>query len=101
MSKIYEIADGFVEKYAAADPVGATFMGVAGHEGELTDYSPEGTSRLNSLSAGTLIEIERTKAESERDRVCKDTVLDEQRLSVELFEAQEHLRNLNTMHCPV
>jgi uncharacterized protein (DUF885 family) len=101
LSRVFEIADRFVEKFAAADPVAATFMGVAGHDGRLTDYSPEGTAELNGLSAGTLREIGHAEPGDERERICRDTVVDELGLSVELFKAKEYLRNLNTMHCPV
>ena len=42
MSQVYEIADQYVLAYAALDPIAATDAGIAGHETELTDYSPAG-----------------------------------------------------------
>ena len=41
-SETYEIADEYVERAAALDPVAATFRGLAGHDDEMTDYSPDG-----------------------------------------------------------
>jgi uncharacterized protein (DUF885 family) len=98
---VYEIADRFVEKFAALDPISATFMGVAGHDDRLSDYSPQGAAALNGLASGLLRDAGKAQPEGERDRVCRDTVIDEQRLSIAIFDAGEHVRNLNTMHCPV
>ena len=96
---INEKSDRFVDQYAALDPVGATFMGVTGHDARLTDYSPDGARKLIGLSKGLLRDIKAATPSSDRDRVCRDTVSDEQELAVELFEADEYLRALNTMHC--
>ena len=41
MSEVYEIADRYVLAYAALDPIEATDAGIAGHEHELTDFSPD------------------------------------------------------------
>ncbi len=101
LSRIYEIADKFVERFAALDPVAATFMGVAGHDDRLTDYSPEGAAALVQLCKDLLRDVKAAQPEGERDRICKDTVIDEQSLAIELFDAGEYLRNLNTMFCPV
>ena len=40
-SETYDIADQYVERAAALDPVAATFRGLAGHDEEMTDYSPD------------------------------------------------------------
>ncbi len=39
---VHEISDQFVDDYAAAEPVLATYLGVVGYDDRLTDYSPEG-----------------------------------------------------------
>ena len=37
---IDELSDKYVEAYARLDPIAATFDGIAGHDHELTDFSP-------------------------------------------------------------
>lgn len=39
---IWQLSDNLVEELAELSPVEATFAGVGGHDGEWTDYSPEG-----------------------------------------------------------
>ena len=41
-SDVYELADSYVERFAALDPLGATGEGITGHDHEMTDYSPDG-----------------------------------------------------------
>ena len=45
MNEIFELADKFVSEQAELDPISATFEGIAGHDNELTDYSPEGYAK--------------------------------------------------------
>jgi uncharacterized protein (DUF885 family) len=98
---VYQTADAFVDRFASLDPVAATFMGVAGHDDRLTDYSPEGAAALIGLSRQLLQDVSAITPAGERERICRDTVIDEQQLSIELFDAREYLRNVNTMWCPV
>src|SRR5262249_47732109 len=48
-SRVYEIADRYVDRYAALDPISATGAGVAGHDHELTDFSPAGAAARADL----------------------------------------------------
>ena len=50
MSEVYEIADRYVLAYAALDPIEATDAGIAGHEHELTDFSPAASAARMSRS---------------------------------------------------
>ena len=43
LSPVYDIADRYVDAFAALDPISATGAGIAGHDHELTDYSPAGS----------------------------------------------------------
>ena len=44
-SDVYELADAYVERFAALDPLAATGEGITGHDHEMTDYSPDGDRR--------------------------------------------------------
>ncbi len=101
MSRVYEIADGYVDRFTALDPVSATGIGVAGHDHEMTDYSPDGAAAQADLAKETLRAIESVPAEGDRDRIAADTVREELGLALDLHEADEHLRAVNVLHCPV
>ena len=42
MGAVRDLADRYTDEYLALDPDVATMIGMPGHDGELTDYSPEG-----------------------------------------------------------
>ena len=42
MSEVFDIADRYCEQLGALDPCSATYAGIAGHDHEMTDYSPDG-----------------------------------------------------------
>jgi len=101
VSRVYEIADGYVDRFAALDPVTATMAGIAGHDGEMTDYSPDGAAAQAGLARETLRALDEAPVEGDRDRVAAETVREELGLALELYEAGYHLRALNVLHCPV
>ncbi len=101
MATVYEIADRFVETYAALSPIGATYMGVPGYDHLLNDFSPDGAEEMASAERAAIREMESAQPANDRERVCRDTFLEELRLSVEQHDAGEHLRGLNILHSPV
>ncbi len=101
MSRVYEIADGYVDRFAALDPVSATAVGIAGHDGEMTDYSPDGAAAQAELARETLRSLGEAPVEDDRDRVAAGLVTEELGLALELYETGHHLRALNVLHCPL
>ena len=59
MTVIYDIASDYVDAIAALDPIGATGMGVPGHDAEMTDFSPDGVAAHSALRRATLAKIGR------------------------------------------
>ena len=53
-SDVYELADEYVERFAALDPLGATGEGITGHDHEMTDYSPDGIDERAEHDRATL-----------------------------------------------
>jgi uncharacterized protein (DUF885 family) len=101
MAGVYEIADRFVETYAALSPIGATYMGVPGYDHLMTDFSPDGAEAMVAAERSAIRDMEAAIPTNDRERVCRDTFLEELRLGVEQHEAGEHLRGLNILHSPV
>src|SRR5689334_9806915 len=101
MSKVYEIADEYVLAYTALDPVAATDAGVAGHDHELTNYSPEASDARAQLDRETLTALERAPRNDDRDRIAADVMAERLSLAVELHDAGEDLRALRIIGSPV
>ena len=39
-SPIYKLSDSYIDRLAVLDPGAATYMGIPGHDHEMTDFSP-------------------------------------------------------------
>lgn len=74
MSKIYEIADGFVDTLAELNPIVATYLGVHGYDHLMPDYSPDGAQRSYDAERDVLRRIQGEQAETLRERRCSETV---------------------------
>ena len=94
MSKIFEIADGYVNEIAALDPTLATALGIAGHEREMPDNSPDGAAATADLNRRTVGELESAEVDGERDRIARDFMLERLGARLALHDANEHLRGL-------
>ena len=101
MPTVDQIADDYVERLAALDPLAATSMGVPGHDHEAPDFSPDGAQARAALDAATLTALEAAPAASARDRLARDVMAERLILGRELFAAGEHLRDLNILASPM
>lgn len=100
-SSVADLADRYVTRSAALDPVAATFEGLPDHDDELTDYSPDGIAERLAHDHATLAELERTPAVDEPDRVAADVLRDYLDIGVELATTGEPLRALRVLSSPV
>ncbi len=100
-SAIADLADAYVERAAALDPVAATFEGLPGHDDQLTDYSPDGIAERLAHDQATLRELARLPTPSDDDRVAAEVMRRYLEVDVELVEAGEPLRALRVLDSPV
>ena len=101
MSKVYEIADGFVETLAELDPIVATYLGVPSYDHLMPDYSPDATRRSFDAERDVLRRIQAERAETVRERRCSETVQEEMSWSIDQYEAGLHYSGMNILHSPV
>jgi uncharacterized protein (DUF885 family) len=101
LSEVYDISDHYVEELARLDPVTATFAGIAGHDHELTDYSPEATEARVDFARTTLSALERAPQDDDADRLAAAVMRDRLRRDVDFFDAREDLRPLRVIGSPV
>ncbi|MEX0428325.1 DUF885 domain-containing protein [Nocardioides sp. DS6] len=80
--------DRFVEELCALDPLTATYVGVAGHEAELPDLSPEGFTAREDLHRRALADVTALTPRDEREAVARDAFLERIGLDVEFADAR-------------
>jgi uncharacterized protein (DUF885 family) len=81
------VAERYVDDYAALDPITATYIGLPGHEHELTDLSPDGYAARAELTRAALAEATAAQPADEREQTAKDAFLERLGLDVELDDA--------------
>ncbi|MCH7800706.1 MAG: DUF885 family protein [Chloroflexi bacterium] len=101
MSKIFEIADEYVDKVVELSPITATQLGIPGHDHEMTDYSPQGAEASAELNRRTLEALTAAETEGEQDRIAREAMMENLRLSLDVYKAGENLRELSVIHSPI
>ena len=81
------IADAFVEDLAALDPIAATEYGIAGHDHEMTDLSPDGFAAREELVRRTLAAAQAATPADEGEQAAKDAFVERLTLTLERSEA--------------
>jgi len=101
VGRIDDLANQFVDEWAALDPITATYAGIAGHDHELSDLSPGGYATRAELIRRTLAQLDPAEPADERERVAKEAM--QERLGLELaqYEAGETTSELNVISSPL
>ena len=100
MSQIYDIANDYVERYAALNPLSATSIGVPGFDDKMSDFSPRGADANADLNRRTVAALNAAAIQGERDRIARDSMLDDLQTSLDTHDAGEHLRSLRVLGSP-
>ncbi len=101
MGNINEIADGYVERAAALNPLEATYCGVPGHDDRMSDLSPEGFRARADLDRETIAALNAETAHGADEQVAKDAMLERLGLAVEFYDAGEATSDLNVLASPL
>jgi uncharacterized protein (DUF885 family) len=101
MSNIDEIADGYVERAAALNPLEATYAGIQGYDDRMSDLSPEGFRARVELDRATIAALRAETADDENEQVAKDAMLERLGLAVEFYDAGEATSDLNVLASPL
>lgn len=95
------IADAYTRKLAELDPIGATYMGISGHDHQMPDLSPDGHAAIAELSRTTLTELSASTAADSTDEVTLAAMRDRLGLALETYAADEWLCDLNVIASPL
>ena len=101
MSTPFEISDRFTDQWATLSPISATSYGVAGHDHECTDYSPEAQEDKTDLYRATKADLDGFLESHDEVQSFAAQVLSgwlgEQ---IAMFENHKWRRDLNHVHSP-
>jgi len=101
VSEVFDIADRYCTQFGALDPCSATYAGIAGHDHEMTDYSPDGAAARTDLVRATLAALATAPRENDDDRLAASVMTERCTLDVEQYEAGERLRDLRIIGSPI
>ncbi|MGK2965030.1 MAG: DUF885 domain-containing protein, partial [Tepidiformaceae bacterium] len=69
-SPIYSLASDYVDRMATLDPIAATAQGIAGHDADLTDYSPAGVEARAAHQRETIAALAALTPTDDRERIA-------------------------------
>jgi uncharacterized protein (DUF885 family) len=97
MTAIDTIADEYVERVAALDPILATHAGIAGHDHELPDMSADGYAERARLDRSTLAALDAAQAPGPREQAARAAMRERLGLAVERHDAGDTTSQLNVL----
>jgi len=100
-SGLDQLADRFVDEYAADQPTVATYLGVPGHDDEWPDLTPDGHAATAELLRRTVAAVERIDPVDRRDDVARSAMLERLGAELALHDAGLARSALNTMASPL
>jgi uncharacterized protein (DUF885 family) len=99
---IYGLSSAIVDETAAALPTQATYLGIAGHDGEWPDLSPSGLEALADLQRDQVARIDALPApDDEWSQLAVDVARDELARDILFHDAGEDLQKLNSIASPM
>ncbi len=100
-SSINQIADDYLAKVVALDPVMATYLGIDGHNDSFGNYGPDGCQESNELVVATLGRIEGSVAADRNESIASTAMSERLELEADRFAAGEWKRSLNVIASPL
>ncbi|MBC9958131.1 DUF885 domain-containing protein [Yimella sp. cx-51] len=100
-SAIDQIADDHHEATVRLSPITATYLGVAGSDDKLDDFSPAGWQAKADQARDTLRKLEAAHPIDDVDRVTLSAMRERLGLEVEMHEAGVPLASLNVIASPL
>ena len=100
-SELDQLADRFVEEYAASLPTVATYIGVPGHEERWPDFSPAGSAAHADLLRRTMAAVEGTDPVDRRDEVARSAMLERVGAELARYDGGWAQADLNTIDSPL
>ncbi|UZN04427.1 DUF885 domain-containing protein [Cellulomonas sp. S1-8] len=100
VSPVDGVADAYVGALARLHPIAATYLGVPGHERELTDFSPDAAAERADRARSALLALEGLPHADAVDEVTVGAMRYALRSEIDLHDAGEEERLLNNLASP-
>jgi uncharacterized protein (DUF885 family) len=101
VGRLDKIANRYVDEWAALEPIGATYIGIAGFDDALTDFSVEGFAARADLDRRALADITALEPTDERERVAREAMQERLVLAIAMYDAGETMSELNVISSPL
>ncbi|WP_062797977.1 DUF885 domain-containing protein [Williamsia muralis] len=98
---IDRIAEGFLERSCALNPIEATHLGVVGHDHRLTDFSPAGEEERAIARRDTIAALAAEALADDVDRVTVATMTDQLSRSLAVDDAGLRTGEVNVIESPL
>jgi uncharacterized protein (DUF885 family) len=95
------LAEEYLDELAALDPIEATFAGIGGQDGRMTDYGPTGHAERAALARSTLARSAEVVPVDDVDEVTLAALREQLGQVLERHDAGLDLADLNNIACPV
>ena len=96
-SPVYSLSDDYINSVAQLDPAAATYMGIAGHDHEMTDFSPAGHDARANNDRQTLAQLNALDTSANSDRLAAGVLRESLEISGEEYNANEHLVSIRVI----
>jgi len=96
-SPVYSLSDDYINTVAELDPAAATYMGIAGHDHEMTDFSPAGHDARAENDRQTLAKLNALDSSASSDRLAAGVLRESLEISGAEYDANEHLVSIRVL----
>jgi len=96
-SPVYSLSDDYINAVAQLDPAAATYMGIAGHDHEMTDFSPAGHDARAENDRQTLAKLNALDSSASSDRLAAGVLRESLEISGAEYDANEHLVSIRVL----
>jgi len=96
-SPVYSLSDDYINTVAELDPAAATYMGIAGHDHEMTDFSPAGHDARANNDRQTLALLNALDSSASSDRLAAGVLRESLEISGAEYDANEHLVSIRVL----
>ncbi|MEP7036647.1 MAG: DUF885 domain-containing protein, partial [Actinomycetota bacterium] len=100
-SEIDGIANDYLDGLVELSPIAATFLGIAGHDEDLDDFSPAGLTAGSSLRRETLAKLAGASVVDDIDRITLAALQERLGLAEEIYAAGLDHMSLNVLASPI
>ncbi|MFC7456535.1 DUF885 domain-containing protein [Brachybacterium sp. GCM10030267] len=100
-SALDRLADGYVDSVARLDPYLATELGIAGHDSEVTDFSPAAVAERTDAARALLASIGEVPDQDETDSVTRAALTERLGLEIERSELRLDVAGVNNLASPL